>query len=481
MVVKGSKLSSARSVKNREFQFRTAGKPGFFLFLLMTIAPSAALFADEVQEKAISQGQTTATAAPGKKPAPGNSEYAAFWPSWFQASVTYRGRLENQSGIGFARNSFDTYYLSRLRIEANVRLNKYISFFGMTQDTRESGYNNLGKRPSNMVDTFDLRQAYVDIHHQSKTQSFAFRFGTQYLDMGSKRLVAVSSWSNATPVYHAAKFSYSGPGISAGFFAATRVSIIKAYKINEPKIGENVYGAYFSLDRLVPKAKVEPFLFWRTQPKVADERKNTGDSDLATAGLRFYGKANKRLEYSAEVAVQRGTYAKDNVSAWAGNWSVEYLLSTSAAKPKLTFEYNHATGDKAQGDGTRRTFDQLYASNHSNYGIADQVGWKNTRNYRLGIAAEAGSRIKIQFDVNDFYLATTRDALYSDNGSAAVTNTRATSSHVGWEPDIQATFKANERLTIGAGFARLFCGEFLKQSTPGNSFTYSYVYWEYKY
>jgi hypothetical protein len=265
------------------------------------------------------------------------------------------------------------------------------------------------------------------------------------------------------------------------FFAATRVSILKAYKFNEPRIGENVYGAYFSMDKLVPKAKVEPFLFWRTQPKVIDERNQTGDSDLATAGLRLYGKLNNRVDYSAEVAFQRGTFARDSVSAWAGTWSVRYVLSTSAAKPKLTFEYSHATGDTSKGDGTRGTFDQLYASNHSNYGIADQIGWRNTRNYRIGIEAEAGRRIKIQFEVNDFYLATTHDALYSDNGSAIVTNTKATSSHVGWEPDIQMTFKANKRLTIGAGFARLFCGEYLKQSTQGNSFTYPYVYWEFRY
>jgi hypothetical protein len=458
-----------------------AGRQGFLLFLLLAFAPSAALFAEAIEETASSSSQTTATTAPEKKPVSGNSDYASFWPSWFQASVTYRGRLENQSGLGFARNASDTYYLSRLRIEANVRLNKYVSFFGMTQDTRVSGYNNPGKRPSNMVDAFDLRQAYVDIHHQSKTQSFAFRFGTQYLDMGSKRLIAVSSWSNATPAYHAARFSYSGHGISANFFAATRISAIKAYKFNEPRIGENVYGAYFSMDKLVPKAKIEPYLFWRTQPKVTDENKHAGNSDLATAGLRFLGKPNKRLDYSVEVAIQRGTYAQDSVSAWAGNWSVGYVLSTSAAKPKLTFEYNHATGDKSKGDGTRGTFDQLYASNHSNYGIADQIGWRNTRNYRIGIETEAGSRVKIQLDVNDFYLATIHDALYSDNGSAVITNAKATSSHIGWEPDIRVTFKANKRLTIGTGFARLFCGEFLKQSTQGNSFTYPYVYWEYRY
>jgi hypothetical protein len=418
---------------------------------------------------------------PQQNPISGNPEYANFWPSWFQASITYRGRIENQSGIGYTADASDTYYLSRVRIDANVRLSRHINLFAMTQDARVYDYDGPVKRPSSMVDAFDLRQAYIDIHGKASGQAFAFRLGTQYLDMGSKRLVAVSAWSNATPVYDAAKFSYSGHGISADIFAATRVSTIKAYAFNEPKIGENIYGAYFSMASLAPQAKIEPFFFWRTQPKVTDETKHSGDSGLATAGVRYLGKLAGRVDYSAEVAVQRGTYARDSISAWAGSWSAGYAFSLSAAKPKLIFEYNFASGDQAKGDGIKGAFDQLYASNHSNYGIADQIGWRNTKNYKLGFEVEAINRLKVQFDVNDFYLATIRDALYTDNGSAVLTNTKATSNHVGWEPDLQATFKYNKHLTVGAGLANLFCGAFLKQSTQGHSFTYSYLYWEYRY
>ena len=404
--------------------------------------------------------------------------YAAFWPSWFQASITYRGRMEGPSGIGFAGNSEDFYYLSRIRIEAKLRVSRYINLFGMTQDARVYGYDNVTPRPSSMVDAVDLRQAYIDIHAESNDRKFSFRFGTQYLDMGSKRLVAVSSWGNATPVYDAAKISYSAQGISTSIFAATRVSTIKAYKFNEPKPGENIYGAYVSLDRLIRDAKVEPFLYWRTQPRVTDENGLKGDSDLATFGLRYLGKLPRRFDYSAELAFQRGTYAHDSVSAWAGTWSVGYTLSSSTKKPKLYFEYNYATGDKAKKDGIRGTFDQLYASNHANYGIADQIGWRNTSNYEVGFEFEPLKKTRLQLDLNDFYLATLRDSLYSDGGSAIVTNPKATSKHVGWEPDLQFTYAANRQLSIGAGFGRLNCGGFLKQSTQGHSYNYPYLTWE---
>jgi hypothetical protein len=125
--------------------------------------------------------------------------------------------------------------------------------------------------------------------------------------------------------------------------------------------------------------------------------------------------------------------------------------------------------------------DQLYPSNHVNYGTADQVGWRNTRNYKVGFEIELAKRISAQFDINDFYLATLQDYLYSDNGPAVLINAKASSKHVGWEPDLQVSYKANNRLTIGAVFARLNCGAFLKQSTQGRPFSYSYIYWEYQY
>ncbi len=425
--------------------------------------------------------KTPTTAKPAKSESKAGEEYASFWPSWFQMAFTYRGRLENTSGVGYTANADDTYYLGRFRVEANLRVNKYLNFFAMTQDTRVNDYDYVVARPASMLDDFDLRQAYVDVHRETKGSKISFRLGTQYLDMGSKRLVAVSTWSNSTPVYHAAKLAFSKSWISADLFAATRVSNIRARNFNEPKPGENIYGGYFSLSRLIPDAKVEPYIFWRTQPLVTDENKLKGDSDLATFGFRFLGKLPRRFTYATEIAIQKGTYAQDDVSAWAGMWNVGYTLSKSTRKPAVSFEFNYASGDETKGDGIRSTFDQLYASNHSNYGIADQVGWRNTINYKVGFEIGITKKLKAQFDVNDFYLATLQDSLYTDNGSAVVKNSTASSRHVGVEPDLQLTYKANRNLTIGAGYGRLICGKFLKESSPGQSFSYPYVYWEYRY
>jgi hypothetical protein len=187
------------------------------------------------------------------------------------------------------------------------------------------------------------------------------------------------------------------------------------------------------------------------------------------------------FDYTSEMAFQRGTYAQDDVSAWAGTWGVGYLIKPSRYNPKINFEYNCAGGDQARGDGVRGPFDQLYACNHSLYGIADQVGWRNASNYKIGVEVDMTNRLRLQFDVNDCYLATLADALHADNGSSVLSNAKATSKHFGYEPDLQVTFKMNKQGSLGAGFARVIPGRFLKESTAGYSYNYPYVFWAFKY
>ena len=471
----------------------------FLISLNLPAADTSAAPADQKQA-ASSSASAPLTAAATPKGDPGNTAaptpakaaskaaqskqeatYASFWKSRFQMAVSYRGRFENPSGRNYAQDSGDGYYLSRLRVEAKLKVNNYIDLFAMTQDGRVFGYNDPTKRPSGMMDVFDLRQAYMDVHGEFSAGTLAFRLGRQYLNFGSKRLVGVADWSNSPAVFDAAKLNFARRGVSVDVFASTRISNINSYTFNEPKKGENLYGTYLVFDKLVKNAQFEPYLFWRTQPLVTDEIKKKGDSDLATMGFRFLGKLPHRFDCTSEIAVQRGTYATDKVHAWAGSWGMGYTLSASARKPRVLFEFNHASGDEAKGDGRRGTFDQLYAVNHSYYGIADQVGWRNTNNYKIGLEVQATKRLKVQIDLNNFYLATVQDALYTDNGNTVIKNTKATSRHVGWEPDVQVMYKLPKQISVGGGYGRLIPGGFLKQSSPGRSYNLPYLSWEFRY
>jgi hypothetical protein len=51
----------------------------------------------------------------------------------------------------------------------------------------------------------------------------------------------------------------------------------------------------------------------------------------------------------------------------------------------------------------------------------------------------------------------------------------AASRHVGQEVDVQVTRSIRPQLLLAAGYAHMFTGGFLKQATPGKSYSAPYV------
>ena len=150
-------------------------------------------------------------------------------------------------------------------------------------------------------------------------------------------------------------------------------------------------------------------------------------------------------------------------------------MRNSQLKPRLSAEYSYASGDAAQRDGIRGTFDQFYPSNHGYYGMIDQFGWKNLKNWRWGYDMVIGKKLKLRADYNEFYLATVQDALYGSSGTAMVLNRNATSSHIGSEINAVALYQWTKVWKFGVGCGRLFAGDYLKQSKVGFGYTYPYL------
>jgi hypothetical protein len=149
-----------------------------------------------------------------------------------------------------------------------------------------------------------------------------------------------------------------------------------------------------------------------------------------------------------------------------------WTITDSALKPRVSMEYNYASGDAAQKDGIRATFDQFYPSNHGYYGMIDQFGWKNLKNWRAGFDCQPLKKLTLRMDFNQFYLATVQDSLYASSGSSLVLNRNATSSHIGAEVNAVALYQWSKIWKFGAGYGRLFAGSYLKQSQDDFSYNY---------
>ena len=179
--------------------------------------------------------------------------------------------------------------------------------------------------------------------------------------------------------------------------------------------------------------------------------------------------------------MQRGDIAGDTVSAWAVHAGVAWTPAHVSTKPKVSGEYNFASGDTTPGDGRRGTFDQLYASTHAKYGLVDAVGWRNMHDVAGLVEVSPVKKLKVGGGVHYLALATVADGLYASSGTRAILNRAATSRSIGWETDGWVNYAISKELSVAAGLGVLFAGEYLQQSSNVDRFWSPYLAWNVRF
>lgn len=396
-------------------------------------------------------------------------------PKWLRFSGEYRARLEGFGGGAFRDDNNDAYLLNRFRVNMKIQPAAWLKFNLQGQDARVFWKNQNPAAPP-FQDTMDLRQAYVEIGDSEK-KTFGLRAGRQEIVFGEQRLVGHVSWLNTARTFDAVRLTLRHNGYRLDSFASSVVQPVdgefnRAFRTK----ADNFHGLYGGIEKLVPAALVEPFLFWRVTRGLRTELLEPGNRDFKTIGFRWVGKLPANFDYGAEMAGQTGSLGADTIDAWAGHWLVGHTVPAVRYKPRLVAEYNYATGDKNPRDGRRGTFDQLYPTGHDKYGLADQVGWRNIHHVRAGVELRPHPKWLLMPNYHSYWLASATDALYAASGVAiARVADGSAGRRVGQELDISAVYSLNKQTQIGAGFAHLFPGTFLKKATPGQGYSSPYV------
>jgi hypothetical protein len=392
-------------------------------------------------------------------------------PAWLQLTGQIRGRFEGPSGTSLINKSPDDYYASRIRLGLGIKPVSWLRFFAEAQDARTGGYNSA-PAPCTLYNPLDLRQGYVELSIE-RSSSVRFRAGRQELLFGGERLIGSADWGMSR-TFDATDLGLSKGRAKVDFFAGSPV-LIDPTRFDRHKPGEHVYGAYGSIRSVLPGLNVEPYVLFKQTLNVRSESGKSGDPLIVSPGARLFGKAQGRFDYTVEVVAQRGSYSADRVSALGSSFVAGWTFLPAAFKPRVSVEYNYASGDGSSNDGVHGTFDQFYPTNHIYYGMIDQFGWRNMKNARAGFDFAASRKTKIRADFNEFYLATVQDGLYNTLGTSVVVDRKATSGHIGSELSAVGLYKYSKVMSFGAGYGRLFAGEFLKESKVGYGYTYPYV------
>ena len=393
-------------------------------------------------------------------------------PAWLHIGGLFRTRLEGFLNRGFAPGEHDAHLVNRFRLDVGLRVTGWMKFAFEGQDARIYFEKIVPNAPP-FANPMDLRLGYLEIG-DIDTGTLSLRAGRQDLNFGEQRLLGNFNWINVGRSFDAVRLTLRHGGCRLDAFASSVVNPTPR-GFDRPQTGNNLHGLYGSITKLVPASTIEPYVLWRIAPQQISENGTRGTLDLKTVGVRWVGKANA-IDYGTEMAGQFGGLGPDRVRAWAGHWVLGYTIPHAAWQSRLSAEYNHATGDKDPRDGIRGTFDVLYPSPHDQYGLCDQVGWRNINDIRFGWDAKPARKLGVILNYHDWWLASARDALYSPTGAPVARRIDGSAGRrVGRELDLQASYVLTPNTSLGAGIGHIFLGEFLKRTTDGAAYTFPFI------
>jgi hypothetical protein len=386
-------------------------------------------------------------------------------PRWIKLSIQERLRTETQAGVNFSPDT-NTYLLQRVRLNLVAAPRPWLSFTFQAQDSRVY-FTNVSPVPSTQKSPIDLRVGYIQIG-QEEDGPVSLRFGRQGLNFGEGRMLSDPDWSNVGRSFEAVRMMFHFRKFRLDAFGgiSDKVHIDGS---STPTPGEHFDGLYGALDRVVPNALIEPYLFWKMEHNVKGELVKTGNLDEKTIGLRWLGKLPHGFDYGMESAMQRGSQANEPISAWATHLVAGFTLSNSKHVPRFFGEINRASGDRSATDGTHGAFDTLFAAGHDKFGLTDLFCWTNIVHVRAGFQYKVLPNLTLGLAHNADWLATRHDGLYS-SGKLVIVSNGAEGRYIGQEPNIQARWNGTTGTQIDFAAGHLLAGGFLQRSNHGEDY-----------
>ena len=393
-----------------------------------------------------------------------------------------RERYEDRTGSTSGDDPDVFAILVRTRLGMSLVPVWWLKFSAMIQDARAPLYG--PGAPGNIRDPADLHEAYIEVFPAAK-EGFGIVLGRKMtLNYGDGRLIGISNWSNTSRSYDQARIYWRSPRVQAEVLLVSVVKV-RIGEFNRPVLGDRVWGTYEVFPDFYKHNLLEAYLLRHDQNRPGgfsggSPQNGTDKLGINTFGLRLTGPLSYGVKYNLEAARQKGKVGTATLSASAWTASLN-RRTTIAGKPlDLAVEYKFASGTADPTDPTRSgTFDQLYAADHDKFGHQDLFGWRNLHDARSLGTWSLTRRFAVNFQYNDFWLASLKDGIYNGAGKLIVRSAAGTAGrHVGQETDMYGTYKYGH-FTFGAGYGRFFRGQFLQKTTPGLGPTYLYIFHTY--
>lgn len=402
-------------------------------------------------------------------------------PAWLSLDMDLRGREEGQTSVSYIPGNAQEYLLTRARGGMQLRPTRWLTTYVQFQDDHALGMP-LKYTASNMRDAFDLREAWVNFH-RGPISAYAGRLDLRY---GDERVLGAADWSNNSRTFDGFLLRVGDKNRpNANWLDIFSASVVATHptSLDMHTGGLSFSGIYGSINKWVPNATIEPYLYRKALPSVLSQQNRYGTENQITPGLYISNNVPAGFDYRFNGNLQRGSYSNNSIHSGSAYLKLGYTAAHLPFTPRLQGEYDYATGNAHRNPSRVSTYDQLYPTNHDAFGNADLFGYQNIRMERINLNLTPCKPLTLILQQEYLNLATRQDSLYGNAGAALIKAPSGgfSTNFIGRGFDASMKYVLHNYWVINAGVGHFSPGELMIANNHGTPITLSYLGLTYRF
>lgn len=309
----------------------------------------------------------------------------------------------------------------------------------------------------------DVQQAYI--YYEPENGPFSVWAGRREVSFLKHRLIGTTlGWGNKAIAYDGfmATLKHDKFSLDLGYLNRVAPQLSRhPFEHEWFKSPSDTFVVWFTAKELYPGGNIDAYA-------ILDNQDN--DVDIYTYGIRGYGKIGS-FNYDINGNIQLGHALKggnlQDRLAYAAYVDAWYTFNTDF-KPSLGVEYFLATGDSNPTEGKYKTFDQLYATPHYDYGYMDLFGWQNMHDLNVKASIVPLKDLTVSASLHTFWVFANEDNWYNAYKQVQRTGNKDASNFVGNELDVIFYYNFLKYYTLIGTYGHFFTGDFVEDTGHGS-------------
>ncbi|AYG94808.1 hypothetical protein D8I30_06150 [Brevundimonas naejangsanensis] len=366
-----------------------------------------------------------------------------------------RAQFNSYSHESLGGQKFSDQQLMQFRhiYGADLHLGSHVRVYGELASGQVGGHN-IGPQPPRQRNDLALQQGFVEVSAPVGDGTLSVRGGRQGIWLGNGLLVSTQPSANIPLSFDGVTAQYRTKSARIDVLAVENVANTEDVFGDSSNPGRKLWGVYgsFALPRMADDAvalNLDPFYIGFKSTKLAMSGL-VGDDERHGVGARLWGKAGP-IQLDTTVVRQGGTFAGQDVEAWAFYGDAGYVLESSPLKPRFGFRFDAVSGGR---DGDKiQTFTPLYTGQQY-YAASGYLAGSNLVETGPTLALNLSKNVRLSA-YNRWYWKQDRDDAVYGRGFAPLPGTADPSiGYIGMQPDVtvQWTITPNLFLTVEGAY-----------------------------